>query len=788
MDLYFLKFNNYYNRIVKKFDTLSEYLVSPYYNNQKLINCINFNPNDGVNTEQVVNSQYNCDYVLVTSNNQIVSRWFVTENIRLRGGQSRLILRRDLVADNYQSIIDAPAFIEKATVKPSDSAIFNKENMTFNQIKKSETLLKDETGSAWVVGFIPKNAVFEQPINTKYSVQGTAQITVDKLSDWHRWICVESNPEYQPVKGNLQANNCVYAGYVAAMGQGYTYMQGFGITGDDKIVQANDNIGNPRGAVPGIISPDFTNQTLKFSPASGFGRTEAHLIIDNAPKNWSGDLCSLFASSYWNIAIDDVDKDDGKIIYESSTGLYYKIKVNKVEMHDVITLNSTNSGRLYDYLYTDLNRQLGVIAGTSYSITGDSAIFKALLVYTQFSIELSQVEASGTATITEDRYHLEDQPFDMFCIPYSDDLKIYKNNTQILTSNKSLAVNMANQIGLSTGTGNIYDIQLLPYCPVRYCIKGDKFDIGDSKVTYITNSNNENVGVILWATNSSFTFDINININIDDYKISNECDLWRLVSPNYNGQFEFNAAKNGGVNGFNVDCTYKPFNSWIHANPNFNRLYGEDFNDSRGLICGGDFSLPQTSNAWANYEQQNKNYLNIFNREIENLEISNKYSNINQLVGGVTSAFSTGVAASTFFGPVGGVASGLVSAVGGAVDYAFAKNLQNEAMDYKKDMFGYQLGNIKAMPNSLAKTSAININNKLFIVLEYYSCTEEEKQALRDKIKYNGMTVGRIGKIRDFLTTELTYIKAQLIRLEISEDTTYLNEIANEINKGVFIN
>ena len=50
------------------------------------------------------------------------------------------------------------------------------------------------------------------------------------------------------------------------------------------------------------------------------------------------------------------------------------------------------------------------------------------------------------------------------------------------------------------------------------------------------------------------------------------------------------------------------------------------------------------------------------------------------------------------------------------------------------------------------------------------------------------MTVMRIGTISEFMKDEPTYIKGQLIRLEtIKEDTTYINEIANEINKGVFI-
>ena len=75
----------------------------------------------------------------------------------------------------------------------------------------------------------------------------------------------------------------------------------------------------------------------------------------------------------------------------------------------------------------------------------------------------------------------------------------------------------------------------------------------------------------------------------------------------------------------------------------------------------------------------------------------------------------------------------------------------------------------------------------MFPVLEFYSCTDEEKEALISKLKYNGMTVGKIGKMRDYLRDEISYIKGQLIRIELNEDFNYLNEIANEIIKGVYI-
>ena len=344
------------------------------------------------------------------------------------------------------------------------------------------------------------------------------------------------------------------------------------------------------------------------------------------------------------------------------------------------------------------------------------------------------------------------------------------------------------QITAATGSANVYDVQLLPYCPVRYCILADgTFDVKTAKVDYVQDKNKNNIGIILWATTSSFTVNINKEITSTNPKIENLTDKWRLCSPNFNGQFEFSVAMNGGVDYFNVDCTYKPFNPYIHVNPNFKRMYGQDFNDARGLICAGDFSLPQVTNAWADYQLNNKNYENIFNREIQNLQVQQKYQrrgDIASTIGGIAS----GAAGGALLGTVGAVAGAAVSTLGGVADVMIGEKLRAEAMDYKRDMFGMQMGNIQALPSNITKTTAFTYNNKIFPILEYYTCTDEEKTALANKLKYNGMTVGRIGKISDYLANANDqYIKGRIIRIEgVSDDFHYYKAISDEIYKGAF--
>lgn len=140
-----------------------------------------------------------------------------------------------------------------------------------------------------------------------------------------------------------------------------------------------------------------------------------------------------------------------------------------------------------------------------------------------------------------------------------------------------------------------------------------------------------------------------------DIKISDNCDKYRLVSPNYNGQFEFSLAKNGGsIEYFNVDYTYKPYNPYIHVNPNFSGLYGRDFDDARGLICGGNFSLPIVTSAFTDFEVANKNYNAIFDREILNMDREHEIQRQEATFGAIAGAVKGGATGAAAGAMVGG--------------------------------------------------------------------------------------------------------------------------------------
>lgn len=167
MNLLFIKYNNYFNRIIKQESTISDYSTKSTQAGvpaQTLLN-VNFNPNDDIYTEFIAGKgsfSPNCDYLvaynLVENTPVIDSRWFITEAVRTRGGQYKLTLKRDVIVDNLDSVIEAPIYLEKGYIKDTTNPLlYNKESLSVNQIKQYEVPLKDETKCGWIVGYIPNN-------------------------------------------------------------------------------------------------------------------------------------------------------------------------------------------------------------------------------------------------------------------------------------------------------------------------------------------------------------------------------------------------------------------------------------------------------------------------------------------------------------------------------------------------------------------------------------------------------------------------------------------------------
>lgn len=176
MTIYLLKYNNYYNRTIKRYSAIDELLDRDDATEIGTFQNVNFNPGDGVATQLTLNytpTYEQPNYLVVedsTSQPGIItlSSWFILDAQFVRLGQYVLTLRRDLVNDLWHLVSESPIFVEKATLPASSPFLFNNENMTYNQVKTKEFLLHDETRIPWIVGYLNKD----------FSATGDNKITI----------------------------------------------------------------------------------------------------------------------------------------------------------------------------------------------------------------------------------------------------------------------------------------------------------------------------------------------------------------------------------------------------------------------------------------------------------------------------------------------------------------------------------------------------------------------------------------------------------------------------------
>ena len=781
MQLLYLNYNNYNNRIIKRKTTVADY--QEYLLGTAIAD---WNPNDGVTTTIVVNQTWSDniapDYLVCVENNQIVSRWFITEYTRLRGKQFKATFRRDVIADYYDKVIHAPAFIEKATLEDNDPYIFNVEKgITFNQIKKSETLLKDSTECAWVVGYVPRNSFSEDTtIVGNVVTKREADYEVNGISNWEFYKFTD--------KAGTAQETAMYINPSSVSYNIYTYEPYGGEIYEKTKFSFNENGGIETGWVSNVSGGDWVPGASKsLSPTFYTSEpvTYGGLIKTNNKNTAANNLNTImgafskedfsimggYISSYSNLTSEQAitfQQLDGKIIKDTSTNLYYTISANVVNQPNTI-YDVGNTGPLYTFMKERMDTLInsgffpGEASGQEVNSGTNNTSFRFVSSGIKGTLTLTQFSAKNLkTTITKDRYHLFDAPYDMFCLPYSSDL-ILKSGDKTFKTSTEISLNFGVNIGLQSGTGNIYDLQLLPYCPIRNfpISKADDGTVTLDFTNYppynlIQPDDGISEGVIFWASESNFETTIDAPIVVTNPKIESQTDLYRICSPNYSNAFDFNAAMNGGVDYYIVECTYKPWTPYIHVYPNFKFMYGNSgFKDARGLILGGEFSLPQISSEWANYQMQNKINLNVFDKTITTLTGKNTQLYHNEAI------------------------------------YSLNPNIDiTKSMNLMAQQYGSEAGNIIAMPIGLSKTSALTYNNKLFPFVEYYSCTDEEKDAFSLKLKYNGMTVMRISDvgISAFIKPTKSYIKAKLIRIEdLGDDAHMWKTISDELYKGIFI-
>lgn len=591
--IYLLQYNNYFNRTVKG---ESYYIIGSYTaNGAKIVGQITnmslWNPNDGIDT--TITSALGLtavpDYCVVCDGINVLQRWYVVEAKRLQGQQYRLTLRRDVIADNYTTIMsNTENYVERGWCDVANPAIYNAEPLTFNQIKKSQTLLGDRTGTPWIVGYL----AVTRPI--------------DKMEFTFSW----------------QGHNCVIS---------------------------------------------ITDAAL-----SGLNLEETPYFMFTMP--------------------------------------------------------------LYGYHWTspaDVSQQYGL----------------------------------------------------------------------------SYAAAMAISRGLS-GAGTLLDIQVLPYCP--YNSLSTRWNEGSCGTWYVPIADKDNNYAHLGYLN--FFYEPNVfgdcvhkdentlhgysdtTYTIANIKKDSQTVKARIVSPNSNGVWEFVPAKSVYGDGDTISFTFRmtcmPYQPYIKVEPTFGRLYGSDYDDPRGLICGGDFSLPQINDKWNTYQINNKNYQVMFNRQIDSLDLQQSIGKAQDITGAITGTIGATVGGGMVFGGAGAAIGGIAAAAGGIADVATNAMLRADQREATIQQHNWQLGNIQALPYSVSKATNFNNEQPKVPYLEIYDATDSEKDNFDRYLALNDYSINRYGKFTDYMkpNNKRTFLRGTPIRLEaITDDAHYAAAIADEVKQGFYV-
>lgn len=485
---------------------------------------------------------------------------------------------------------------------PNSALLFNNEGFSFNQIKKDEFLINDESYTRWYylyfkhdapekdisvdiseeIGYSAYDATIATTVDNYFTIQDqdVSNIVLDSFT--FRTMCHYNTAIYEGDPYNWRFNSSQsgqVVGFPGIDGEIGTYHRLF----------LDDTIQEVDPTVRTLLANNYS--TLK---SSFFTDRTDDLVTDQQYKDWTA--------------------LDGKKVKDSNNRIY-SVSVAKTIVSDTAFIQSSN------YPSTRI-RYESMITGSGLDYTGGLGTEALRVNFTKRTVNVHLVEITGqegqinfkllkTPTGTNyDYVETQDSDYKIIAIP-ADICSWYAGTTSgYQYTSPVIMQKVLRAISLAYSNEQLVDIQLLPYCPYISIVRDTTvypLDLSITQVQYLSHEISDvevKDGFIFYVDKANFSFNIYGGYNIGNYdsnpalnkKIANEVELWRLVSPNYNGVFEFSMAKNDGVNYFNVDISLKPYNPYIHINPNFKSLYGQDWDDATGLVLNGDFSLPKESN------------------------------------------------------------------------------------------------------------------------------------------------------------------------------------------------
>lgn len=699
-------------------------------------------------------------YVIDLENNR---RYFVSGITQLRTGKFQISLLRDILSENnlWKE--------EEAYIIAGNSTDFNKYktwNLPFTNTKIKEQKLEVNGKSSFFVFYVNTqkissgNLTEENLIINSTLLPGISQydFEVASLAEIPSYELINAGDVYQYLNDKATINTLMYSR--APINQNDYYIWNY----------LDENI-SLKEVINGTSPVSIRNAQI---PADGKGVEEnvgnSKSNFATAVKNFVNTLKSSIGYVVNSSNIEDLAPYVDKIIYNSTTQKVYRLK--KTESNETLnlipdsisTLNSALSNISWPSVPDKFNK------GFSF----DNEYFKLTSDVNKYNYRLEEL---GTALNCDFNFIAAQRKLPKSAVRCVNIVSNDLINDEELS--QTLMILQANTLNLNNDTGRILDIQYLPFS--------------------IANELNSNIKVNGSPMIAKFldTDDFEFSTKLDNLtNINKETDTIKIVSPSRASQFLFKPFNNDGLMEFSTKITLKPFSTIIYVRPSTRGLLIRDWDDKDCLTISEDFSLTQVSSEWANYVYQNRNYQNAFEREIQGREFNRDWERkIEQAQAKADEWTSRNISsqkARTYTGNLP-----IISDIAGAIGTSFKDNtymqmaqldreyneaLYQESLSISKDLFSYQLDNIKSQPTIPSKVTTIDVKFLDGIYLEFYSTNETELLAINNFYKYNGNRIDCYGTFSKYYGW---FIRGKIIK-SLNYTQPEMDEINRRLNAGIF--
>lgn len=344
---------------------------------------------------------------------------------------------------------------------------------------------------------------------------------------------------------------------------------------------------------------------------------------------------------------------------------------------------------------------------------------------------------------------------------------------------QALMLAQTNGINPDNTTGRILDVQYLPFSVATTTNSNIKINGADQVAQFLNNDDLQYMTNLPNLTN-----------------IHKETDTIKIVSPSRASQFLFRPYDNDGIMTFNTKITLRPYDTTIYIRPSTQGLLMYEWDDKDCLIINEDFSLTNVTSEWAQYIYQNKNYSNIFDRQIQGREFERSWErqieNAQKLADSWSARNLSATKARTYTGNIP-IISSIAGALGALtedqgymraaqLDREYNEALYQEGLSLSRDLFNYQMDNIKSQPNIPSKITTIDSKFLDGVYLEYYSTNDTELTAISNYYRYNGNRVDAYGSFAQYWGW---YVRGKIIKSNHYTQPE-LDELNKRLEMGIF--